>query len=96
MLWTSLLGWGVGRVFWFCFLFGWLPFVHDLCTPGNFPFIYYTCFLLIKKKKRIVFEDAEMSIQKLTSFVYFLRAETKLCTKDGSKIFGFIEWLCSK
>ena len=32
--------------------FGWLPFVHDLCTPWNFPFIYYTCFLLIKKKKK--------------------------------------------
>ena len=27
------------------------PFVHFLCTPGNFPSIYNIYFLLIKKKK---------------------------------------------
>ena len=28
----------------------WFPFVHFLCTHGNFPSIYNICFLLIKKK----------------------------------------------
>ena len=47
---ASPLGWGVGRAFGFvhvwCF---WLPFVHDLCTPGDFFYLYNICFLLIKK-----------------------------------------------
>ena len=54
--------WGVGRVFgfvpdWIC----WLPFVHDLCTLGNFFYLYNICFFLIKK----IYLKLEPSIQNL-------------------------------
>ena len=35
------------------FLF-WLPFVHDPCTFGFFCPLYKFCFLLIKKKKKML------------------------------------------
>ena len=53
LFWISSHGWGVGRVFEFVprMVLFWLPFVHYLCTPGNFSYLYNICFLLIKKKK---------------------------------------------
>ena len=52
LFWISSHGWGVGRVIGFvsCLVLFWLPFVHDMCTPGIFSYLYNICFLLINKK----------------------------------------------
>ena len=32
-----------------CMVLFWLPFFQDMCTPGNFSYLYIIFFLLIKK-----------------------------------------------
>ena len=56
-------------------------------------FLFWTIW---KARNKIAFEDATLSIQKF-SFVYFLKAETTLCIKEGATtLIEFIEWLGSK